>query len=151
MSESNYIKAKVISTSPLSPDEKTTLDEIMELRKSSLRNLLDAFRQILTLSTSIIALQITLLELRGFSLTYPLDLREFLVLTSLFFLLLASLSAVVGQLSGRIHLPTLDMLKEYRRYRDERLNTDYSLYLITSLLFIIGFVVFMVNSFLLFT
>jgi hypothetical protein len=145
MKNMKCIQATVVSTRTLNQDDKDLLEEIKALRIASLKNLTDSFRQLLTLSTAVIGLQVAILKLPDNPVLKTWNLFKVLTAISLACLFISTLLASIGQLSNRMDFSTLNLLKFYRQRRDELIRRGYQLYEITSFLFVLGLAIFMLN------
>jgi hypothetical protein len=149
MSEQKYIKAQVVSSRLLGEDEKSLLSELYAFQADSIKQLRESFRHIITLSTAIIGVQIMFIQLSQYTVSQPFDLIDLSLLFSFTMLFLSVLVAIFGQFSNRFYISNLNTIQMYRQYREKVLMIGYRLYIITSALFIVGLVVFIVNSFVL--
>ncbi len=139
------IKAQVVDARPLSQDDKDLLEEIKSLRIASLKNLTDAFRQIITLSTAIIGLQAAILKLPHNPAFQTWGIQKVLMIISLMLLFSATLVASIGQISNRIDVSTLNILKLYQQQRDILIRRGQQLYVVANAFYILGLALFIVN------
>jgi hypothetical protein len=149
MSDQKPIQVSVTRAQTLTQEEKTLLDEVTALQSSSISNLRDAFRQMITLSSTISTIQATLLGLLKYSFSKPLGVVGLLIVLSFLAFFISAALAVIGQLGSKTDLSTLDMLAQYRSYRRKKIRIGYRYYMAVSLFFLIGLALFLVSAVLL--
>lgn len=136
------VKAKVTGVRLLTDEESALIEEIKEQRSAALANVRDSFRHLITLSVSVLSLEIALVEFADHRFGAPLTAIDWLIIVSLAMLFLSAFLAFAGQTAELTRLPTLDLLAEYRHYKESRLQKAYPIYAAASLLFGFGLAAF---------
>jgi hypothetical protein len=145
MSEQELVEARVVEARLHTTEEKILLEEIKARQQSTLNTVRAAFQHLITLSVSLIGLQIGILKFSDFQISSPLIMEGGLVLSSFSLLFASAIISFVGQISGIFSVPTLNTLQTYRTFREGRLKRTYPLYVLANLLFIGGLAMFIIG------
>ncbi|NET36381.1 MAG: hypothetical protein F6K19_30870 [Cyanothece sp. SIO1E1] len=132
------IKAILEKTEGLSMEDTMLLEEIKTISQESLKSIKIAFHQLITLSTTLIGLQIGLFQLVPIEIKTPLNAAAIFALLSVTFLLLTVIVSVFGQFHSKFDIPILDMLEEFRTKRNKMIKYSYRVYLLAGIFFVVG-------------